>query len=201
MDKSLFKFDDFFKSACYFEASLVLVAVFLGWVAGIDPFENIYFSETAIAYGVIGTVPLFLMFLALEKMQGESVTTIRKLLLNTLGPGLHRYHWTDLFLLAAIAGVAEELLFRGVIQPWIEVSWGITAGLIVSNIVFGLVHAVTPLYAVLAALVGIYLGLSLDYGGERNLLIPIIIHGFYDFLAFVALMRVYRASLTESAQD
>ena len=201
MDKSLFKFDEFFKSACYFEASLILVAVFLGWVADIDPFENIYFSETAVAYGVIGTIPLFLMFLALEKMQGESVVKIRKLLLNTLGPGLHHYHWTDLFILAAIAGVSEELLFRGVIQPWIETSWGITAGLIASNIVFGLVHAVTPLYAALAALVGIYLGLSLDYGGDRNLLIPIIIHGFYDFLAFVALMRVYRASLTSAAKD
>ena len=201
MDKSLFKFDEFFKSACYFEASLILVAVFLGWVADIDPFENIYFSETAIAYGVIGTIPLFLMFLALEKMQGESVVKIRKLLLNTLGPGLHRYHWTDLLILAAIAGVSEELLFRGVIQPWIETSWGITVGLIASNIVFGLVHAVTPLYAALAALVGIYLGLSLDYGGDRNLLIPIIIHGFYDFLAFVALMRVYRTSLTTAAKD
>ena len=201
MAKSLIKFDDFFKSACVFEASLVLVAVFLGWVSDIDPFKNIYFSESAIAYGVIGTAPLFLMFLALEKMQGESVVNIRKLLLNTLGPGLHRYHWTDLFVLASIAGVSEELLFRGVIQPWIESSWGIMAGLIGSNIVFGLVHAVTPLYAVLAAMVGIYLGLSLDYGGDRNLLIPIIIHGFYDFLAFVALMRVYRASLTSAAKD
>jgi membrane protease YdiL (CAAX protease family) len=114
---------------------------------------------------------------------------------------LHRYHWTDLLILAAIAGVSEELLFRGVIQPWIETSWGISAGLILSNIVFGLVHAVTPLYAVLAALVGVYLGLSLDYGGERNLLTPIIIHGFYDFLAFVALMRAYRASLTSTAKD
>jgi uncharacterized protein len=201
MDKSLFKFDEFFKSACVFEASLVLVAVFLGWVANIDPFKNIYFSETAIAFGVIGTAPLFLMFLAMEQMQGKSVTDIRKLLLNTLGPGLHRYHWTDLFILAAIAGVSEELLFRGVIQPWIEASWGMTAGLVVSNIAFGLVHAVTPLYALLAALVGIYLGLSLDYGGVRNLLIPIIIHGFYDFLAFVALMRVYRAGLANASKD
>ena len=201
MGKSLFKFDEFFKSACYFEASLVLVAVFLGWVADIDPFKNIYFSETAIAHGVIGTTPLFLMFLVLEKIQGESVATIRKLLLNTLGPGLHRYHWTDLLMLATIAGISEELLFRGVIQPWIESSWGIAAGLIGSNIVFGLVHAVTPLYALLAALVGIYLGLSLDYGGDRNLLTPIIIHGLYDFLAFVALMRVYRASLTSAAKD
>jgi hypothetical protein len=201
MGKSLFKFDEFFKSACYFEASLIFLAVILGWIADIDPFQNIYFSETAVAYGLIGTIPLFLMFLALEKIQGESVVKIRELLLNTLGPGLHRYHWTDLFMLAAIAGISEELLFRGVIQPWIEASWGITAALIGSNVIFGLVHAVTPLYAVLATLVGIYLGLSLDYGGERNLLIPIIIHGFYDFLAFVALMRVYRSNLTTSAKD
>ena len=201
MDKSLLKFDDFFKSACYFEAALILVAIALGWVADINPFANIVFSESAIAYGVLGTIPLFLMFLGLEQVRGQSVVNIRKLLLNTLGPGLHRYHWSDLFILAAIAGVSEELLFRGVIQPWIESSWGITAGLIGSNIVFGMVHAVTPLYALLAALVGIYLGLSLDYGGDRNLLTPVIIHSGYDFLAFVALMRVYRAGLTSAAKD
>jgi membrane protease YdiL (CAAX protease family) len=195
MAKSLFKFDDFFKSACLFEASLILVAIGLGWIASINPFENIYFSEVAVLYGVIGTVPLFLMFLALERTPGESVVKIKNLLLNTLGPGLHSYHWTDLLILASIAGLSEELLFRGVIQPWIENSWGATAGLIVSNILFGLVHAVTPLYAVLAFLVGIYLGLSLTYGGETNLLVPIIIHGFYDFLAFVVLMRIYRSSL------
>ncbi|MEI6542682.1 MAG: CPBP family intramembrane glutamic endopeptidase [Methylococcales bacterium] len=195
MDKSPIKFDDFFKSACVFEASLILVAVGLGWIASINPFENIHFSEMAILYGVIGTMPLFLMFLALEKIQGDSVVKIKNLLLNTLGPGLHSYHWTDLLILASIAGVSEELLFRGVIQPWIENSWGATAGLIASNILFGLVHAVTPLYAVLAMLVGIYLSLSLTYGGEANVLVPIIIHGFYDFLAFVVLMRIYRSSL------
>ncbi len=195
MDKSIFKFDDFFKSACVFEASLVLVAVGLGWIASINPFENIYFSEMAILYGVIGTIPLFLMFLALEKLQGDSVVKIKNLLLNTLGPGLHSYHWTDLLILASIAGVSEEVLFRGVIQPWIESAWGATAGLIASNILFGLVHAVTPLYAVLAMLVGTYLGLSMTYGGETNLLVPIIIHGFYDFLAFVVLMRIYRNSI------
>ncbi len=116
------------------------------------------------------------------------------MLFETLGPGLHRYHWTDLLILASIAGLSEELLFRGVIQPWIESSWGMTAGLVGSNIIFGLAHAVTPLYAVLATLVGIYLSLSLDYGGDRNLLVPIVIHGLYDFLAFIALMRAYRAS-------
>ena len=195
MDKSIFKTDNFFHAACYFEASLILIALLLGWVAGINPFQSLYFSEAAIGYGVIGTLPLFLMFLGMEQLQHPSVTKIREFLLNTLGPGLNRYHWTDLLVLAAIAGLAEELLFRGVLQPWIETHWGRNAGLIGSNLIFGLAHAVTPLYALLAALVGLYLGLALDYGGERNLLTPTLIHALYDFLAFMALMRLYRTAM------
>lgn len=193
MAKTSFNPDTFFKQACYFEASLIVVAVVLGWIAGINPFENLFFSESAIAYGILGTVPLFIMFVALELLRIDSLAHIRRLLIDTLGPGLNRYHWTDVFMLAAIAGVSEEILFRGVIQPWMESSLGMMAGLIGSNIIFGLVHAVTPLYALLAALMGLYLGWSLDYGGDRNLLTPIIIHGLYDFLAFMALIRAYRA--------
>jgi membrane protease YdiL (CAAX protease family) len=194
MDKPIYNPDDFFKKACYFEASLILLAIVLGWFSGINPFEELHFSELSIAYGVMGTAPLFLVYLSLEHIQIEPVVKIRHLLLDTLGPGLSRYHWADLFILAAIAGVSEEIVFRGVIQPWMESYWGITAALIGSNIIFGLAHALTPLYFVLAGLVGIYLGLSMDYGAERNLLTPIIIHGLYDFLAFIALMRAYRAS-------
>ncbi len=194
MDKTQLNTGDFFLKACIFEASLILVAAIMGWLAGIDPFEHLNFSESAVAFGIIGTIPLLLLFIALEHIEVESLKKIRRLLLDTLGPGLHRYHWTDWFILAAIAGVSEEILFRGVIQPWFEALWGFKAGLIFSNVIFGLVHAVTPLYAVLASLVGIYLGLCLDYGGERNLLIPIIIHGLYDFLAFVMLMQAYRTS-------
>jgi len=200
MAKHLTHPDDFFKKACSFEAALILVAIVLGWIANINPFENLHFSESAIAYGVAGTMPLFLLFMALEQIQIESTIKIRNVLLETLGPGLHRYHWTDLFILASIAGLSEELLFRGVIQPWLESSWGMRVGLIGSNIIFGLAHAVTPLYAVLAALVGVYLSLSMDYGGNRNLLLPIVIHSLYDFLAFITLMRAYRASRSSDTQ-
>lgn len=185
--------DDFYRKACSFEAAMILVAVFLGWIANINPFAYLNFSESAIAYGVAGTMPLFLMFLTLEQIQVGSIIKIKNVLLETLGPSLHRHHWTDLWVLASIAGLSEELLFRGVIQPWIESSWGMPAGLVVSNIIFGLAHAVTPLYAVLATLVGIYLSLSMDYSGDRNLLVPIVIHGLYDFLAFISLMRAYRS--------
>ncbi len=193
MENTPIKPKNFFKTACYFEASLIIVAVVLGWVADINPFENLYFSENAVIYGLIGTIPLYLLFLAMEHMPIASVQKIRLILLETLGSTLYRYNWADLFILAAIAGFSEALLFRGVIQPWMENSWGMTTGLIASNIIFGLVHAVTPLYAILATCVGIYLGLFLDYGGERNLLTPMIIHGSYDFLAFLSIMKAYRS--------
>jgi uncharacterized protein len=195
MKSGTFNPDHFFKSACLFEAALIVVAVTIGWLGNIDPFASLHYSETAFIYGILGAMPLFLLFLILEQITSESVIAIRRLLLETLGPSLHRHHWADLLVLAAIVGISEETLFRGTIQPLMESSWGMGAGLIGSNIIFGLVHAVTPLYFVLATVVGIYLGLVLDYGGDRNLLTPIIIHGLYDFLAFVALLRNYRASL------
>ncbi|MBM4208578.1 MAG: CPBP family intramembrane metalloprotease [Gammaproteobacteria bacterium] len=192
--KLAFDSENFYKNACLFEAGLIVVAIVLGWLTGINPFADLYFSNSAFLYGVIGTIPLFIMFLALERINAESVAAIRRFLLETLGPALHRYDWSDLFILAAIAGISEEVLFRGVLQPWLESYWGALGGLIGSNIVFGLVHAITPLYLVLATVVGIYLGLVLDYGGERALLTPVLIHWLYDFLAFMALMRSYRAS-------
>lgn len=187
--------ENFFKTACYFESSLILVALALGWIAQINPFEYLYFSEQAVGFGILGTLPLFLLFLASEQTNLESVKNIRKLLLETLCPSLYQHHWADLLILAAIAGIGEEILFRGVLQPWLERAWGLNAGLVASSLVFGLVHAVTPLYAVLACIISLYLGLSLDYGGSRNLLTPVIIHGFYDFLVFLALIKTYKTQL------
>jgi len=173
---------------------LILVAVVLGWMAGIDPFAKLVFSEVAVVYGLIGTVPMVLLFHLAEQWQGASFQQIRRLLLETLGPSLYRRHWADLAMLAAIAGVSEEILFRGVIQPWLETAWGLRAGFLVCNLLFGLAHAVTPLYTLLAFMIGGYLSLAMDYGGERNLLTPVVIHGVYDFWAFVALVRAYRAT-------
>ncbi|MEE9337214.1 MAG: CPBP family intramembrane glutamic endopeptidase [Methylococcaceae bacterium] len=187
--------ENFFKTACYFESALILVAIVLGWIADINPFENIHFSESAVLYGFFGTAPLYLIFMAMEHMPYDSIQKIRQILIDTIGSSMNKQNWADLFILAAIAGIAEEVLFRGVIQPWMENSWGMNPGLIFSSMLFGLIHAVTPLYAILATVISIYLGLSLDYGGERNLLTPIVIHGLYDFLAFIAIMKSYRDKL------
>ena len=184
--------EKFFKTACYFESAMILVAIALGWVTGINPFEYIIFNERVIINGIMGTLPLCVIFIALNQIQTNSLQQIRLVLQNTLGPSLAKHHWTDLFVLAAIAGVSEEILFRGVIQPWLENLWGLMAGLLISSLIFGLVHAVTFLYFIMATAVSIYLGLYLDFENTRNLLTPIIIHGLYDFFAFFVIVRAYR---------
>ena len=185
----------FFKSACYFEASLAVVAIILGWLADTNPFANLHFSESGLVAGILATLPLLLIFLTLQQLPHTAIQKIKNLLEVTFGSNLCQLHWTDLFILASVAGFSEEVLFRGFLQPWLENIWNATAGLILSNVIFALVHAVTPLYALLALLIGCYLSLSLDYQGERNLLIPIVIHSLYDFAAFLVILHNYRNSL------
>jgi membrane protease YdiL (CAAX protease family) len=179
----------FFKMACYFEASLAVTASVLGWLFAVDPFAELFFSETALWYGGVATLPLLILFFAIQAMPYQALVEIRSLLKETLGVYLRDRHWSDLLVLAAIAGFSEELLFRGLIQPGLEQAWGMQTGLWASSLIFALAHAVTPWYAILAFLMSLYLGISMDFGGERNLLTPMVIHGFYDFVAFMVIAK------------
>jgi membrane protease YdiL (CAAX protease family) len=89
---------------------------------------------------------------------------------------------------AALAGIGEEALFRGVVQSALLGRLPGWAAVLVTAAAFGAAHALTLTYAVLAALVGAYLGwLHLASG---NLLVPILAHALYDFVALRLLLRV-----------
>ncbi|MEY4209675.1 MAG: hypothetical protein RLZ92_53 [Pseudomonadota bacterium] len=181
--------NQFFKIACYFEASLVVIAVSVGWLFDLNPLADLYFSEAAIVNGVLATLPLLILFFGMQQLPHPAFKNIRNLLQESLGQSLQGVHWTDLLILAGLAGLGEEVLFRGLMQSGFEQAWGFDVGLIASSVVFAFAHAVTPLYAVLALLISLYLGLSLDYDGERSLLTPIVIHGLYDFVAFLVIVN------------
>ncbi|CAJ1936545.1 unnamed protein product [Cylindrotheca closterium] len=76
------------------------------------------------------------------------------------------------------AGFGEEMLFRGVLQYGLAAKVGTAASLVVASLIFGALHAVTPLYALLAGVASVYFGyLYLSFG---NLAVPIYAHALYD---------------------
>ena len=81
-------------------------------------------------------------------------------------------------LLGGVAGWGEEWLFRGVFQTILTQKFSSNIGLAVSGLVFGLLHAVTPVYALFAALASFFFGHLYNISG--NLAVPMICHAVYD---------------------
>lgn len=181
----------FLRLATWFEGGLIALAYVLGWLASIDPLAALSADADGLVLGVLGTVPLYLLFALSYRFPIAGMREIKELLIDKLGPLLCHCHWTELLYLGLLAGVSEEILFRGFLQPWFEQDWDWIGGLVFSNMVFALVHWVTPLYGLLAGLTGAYLGWAMDFGGERNLAVPMLIHAIYDFLAFMAVAQTY----------
>lgn len=191
----------FLKLAALFEGALVVLAIGLGWLVKVNPFQWLTFDFDALGVGIMGTLPLLLVFGWSYRLPVPQLRQIKRLLIDTLGPYLSACRWYELVFVALLAGFCEEILFRGVLQPWMESLWGYWPALLVSNLVFGLAHSVTPLYTLLATATGIYLGWMLDVGGHRNLLVPMIIHTLYDFVAFVMVVKMYRIQIAGHEAD
>lgn len=175
---------DFLALALLFEGSLAGLAAGLGWWFQIDPLAQLNWDVRAAGWGLAAAVPMFCLFLLGDRFPVGPLRVIKQFLHEMLGPSLAACRWYDLLSVALVAGAGEELLFRGVLQP--------LTGLVWSNILFGLAHSITPLYAVLAGLIGLYLGWVFETSG--SLLAPILAHGLYDFFAFLVVARACRSN-------
>jgi membrane protease YdiL (CAAX protease family) len=187
----------FLRLAAIFEGGLAFVALGLGLVFRIDPFADFHIDGMGVALGLAAALPPFLLLLATDRFRFSALERIKRVVLDILGPALRTCRWYELIFVAALAGFGEELLFRGLLQRLLE-SWlnfggsGRIAGLIASNVIFGLLHFLTPTYAILAGLMGGYFGLLLDATHPPNLVTAMIAHGVYDYLAFLLLRRAAR---------
>ncbi|GMH63947.1 hypothetical protein TrRE_jg1301, partial [Triparma retinervis] len=86
--------------------------------------------------------------------------------------------------LGTVAGLGEELLFRGCIQQGLGMYLPQLPSLLITSFLFALGHAVTPLYALISFVASMYFGWV--YLATGDLLIPIISHSLYDMIAVIA---------------
>ena len=121
-----------------------------------------------------------------------AVVSFAWLLLTVLGanplPLIHTYlppRPGEIILFFFIGGmvgpIAEELFFRGVLYGFLR-RWGVVVALVVSTLVFVLIHPMKSGFPVTQAVGGIVFALAYEMGG--SLVVPITIHALGNIAIF-----------------
>lgn len=163
------------------------MAVAVGRLAGISPFERLRLDAAGVGTGLLAAVPMVALLGWCLRTSWGPMRRLVTLVEERLGPHLANASAGGIVLLAGLAGLGEELLFRGVIQaglaerfpPWLAVA--------AASLLFGAGHWLSASYAALAAAIGAYLGVVFLLTG--NLLAPVVAHALYDVVALAALAR------------
>jgi CAAX protease family protein len=173
------------------EGGLILTAWVAGWLVGASPLATFFWVPRDALLGVLATLPMLVLFLVCLRWPVGPLRRIRSLTAEVLRPLLAPCTLLDLFGISVLAGLGEEMLFRGVLQAairdWAGNPW---VALALASVLFGLGHAITPAYVVFATLMGGYLGWLWQM--SDNLLLVVITHALYDFVALVVMLRVWK---------
>jgi hypothetical protein len=173
------------------EGGLGLLALGLGAWLGVPPLASLHWTATGVGWGLAGSLPMLVLIAATPRLRLWPFPEIHRVIDELLVPLFRDCGLIDLAVIAGLAGLGEEMLFRGVAQPavaqWVGGPWAPWIGLAAAALLFGLAHPITFGYVVLAAAMGLYLGWLLI--ATDNLLVPVLAHGLYDFIALVWLVK------------
>jgi membrane protease YdiL (CAAX protease family) len=186
------------------EGGLGVVALAVGWPLGYWPAIGIGWSSpgageqlAAIGLGIVATIPPLVALALIDRFPLESLDRVRQLAETAIRQMFPQPRLWQLALVAAAAGIGEELMFRGLVQAGLArlmsgaqlagVPIGPWIALVLASLVFGLFHWLSSTYALLATLAGLYFGLVLMATG--SLWPSIVAHGLYDFVALWYLLR------------
>jgi membrane protease YdiL (CAAX protease family) len=186
---------EFFRLAVLFEGGLGVVGLALGWLMTPPAWEALDWTAAAGLLGVLWALPMLVALVFLRQVRWGTVGRLNDAVDGLLTPLVGGLAVWQFAVISAVAGFGEELVFRGVMQQalgkWLNIPWAI--GL--TSLVFGLAHFITPLYGLLAAAVSVYLGwLLVTY---ENLVVPVVAHGVYDFVALVYVTKGDEARMTK----
>lgn len=136
-------------------------------------FRDIFIGTFGASFPLI----LFAFLLSEKADKIPLIDSLKRTIINDIRVIFSESKLLDLCFISIIAGFAEELLFRGVVQAKL--------GIVGASIIFGLLHFITPAYCIIATIMGFYLGFLFQY--YDSLLIPIQLHFIYDLGALVYL--------------
>lgn len=172
------------------EAALTPLALVLAWLTGLRPWATLEPTAAALAAGVLATAVL-IAGLALAAVVRPAWFRETEALVRPLIEAVFRNRGpAAVIVVSALAGVGEELLFRGVLQAGLAGLTGPWPAVALAGLAFGLAHSLSRAYFILATAMGLYLGALYHLSG--SLFVPVAVHALYDALA-IAYMLCRRA--------
>lgn len=168
------------------QLAIVAVGMFLIWAFSVQIPDAHIERLNAVAIGTLLAIVTFLLFAVIYRFGGR----FAQALLNDT----HRvsgifsgYSLVHIACVAALAGVGEELLFRGFLQTWLGNHFAITWAILVASIIFGLLHYLSHAYFISVTLMSAAFGVA--YYVTDSLLMVMVWHGVYDFIALLVLVK------------
>lgn len=169
------------------EGGLFLLGLLLLNAAGLDPRARFEASLGATFFMFLLCLPMLAIMYMTTRTDWPPLARLRKEMDEKVRPVFANCKPIDLLIIALLAGLAEELFFRGWLQTVLVARFGLLAGLLLASLLFGLAHYLSMEYALYALLTGLYLGVIFYLTGNLYLLMGM--HTFYDFVALLTLKK------------
>lgn len=145
----------------------------------------------AVMLGLLATGPMLVFLLVLLRSAWGPLARLRSQVRRGVALMLDGASAPAILAVAIAAGIGEEALFRGTLQPlaqrWLTpltgepaAGWAAVGGV---ALLFGLLHPMSRAYVAVATLGGLYLGTLAHLSGE--ILSAIVAHATYDLFALV----------------
>jgi len=115
------------------QGGLLVSALVLAKVFDTPLWDELYWSWRDFGWGLLGTLPMLVVLVF--------AGNLRRLVGDLLGRPLSLCTWYDLAAVAALAGIGEELWFRGLATIWIGGILHPWAGVILANLLFACMPA------------------------------------------------------------
>lgn len=167
-----------------FQAGIVALALVLLWMFPIPVTTDGLTVPAYLLWGSLGAVATYGALLLMSLVDALSPDTLKRHIRD-----LHQFvcsqSWAVLICLAVLAGVGEELLFRGVIQGWVTGQFGSWAGILAGALAFGLAHALSLAYFLVATALGVVFGVA--YSVSDSIQLVMVWHAVYDLVVILVL--------------
>lgn len=161
------------------------------WVAdstGLTPFANSAFSLEAALLGAIVALVMIVLVFGSRVLMPRIWQVLEERAIRLFAEAPFTLSWLLVVLLSLVAGIFEEIVFRGVLQGWLETRLPIWAAIAAQAALFAALHPISKAYFVYVLLIGIALGWV--YAVSGNLFVVIVAHVLYDIYALGRLKRL-----------